>query len=438
MEDENKQQPSLPPGDDVPNWTMVNSQGAAQSPSGSSAMTPPPFQPAPAPAPRGNGRGFIIGAGVTALAILLGAGIGHSFWPASTSTSSQSAPVQTAPPQGSSSGTERTSSTAETQAIAAKVNPSLVDINTNLGYQGAQAAGTGMVMSSNGLVLTNNHVINGATKISATDIGNGKTYTAVVVGYNRTSDVAVIQLQNASGLSVAPFGNSKTVSVGQAVVGIGNAGGTGGTPSTAAGTVTALDQSITASDESSSNTEQLTGLIQTDAPIQPGESGGPLVTTSSKIIGMDTAASANFSFNQGTTQGFAIPINSALSIAHQIVAGHASDTIHIGATGFLGVQVQATSGGTSSSGQDGGPGATGTSIPGVSVAGTLANSPAAKSGLVNGDTITAVNNVTVNSPSDLTAALSRFHPGDSVTIKWTDANGQKHAESITLETGPAA
>jgi S1-C subfamily serine protease len=324
------------------------------------------------------------------------------------------------------------------KAVAAKVSPALVDINTNLGYQSSQAAGTGMVMTSNGLVLTNNHVIDGATQISATDIGNGKTYTAKVVGYNRTSDIAVIQLQNASGLTVASFGNSNNVSVGQSVVGVGNAGGAGGTPSSAAGTVTALNQSITASDESSSNTEQLTGLIQTNAPIQPGDSGGPLVTMGAQVIGMDTAASTNFSFSQGDSQGFAIPINNALSIAHKIIAGQASSTIHLGETGFLGVEVQANSGSSSNSFGNGSNNGGSSAANAITVVGTVSGSPAANAGLVQGDTITAVNGVSVTTPSELTAVLSRYHPGDTITMNWTDTSGNPQSAQITLEKGPAA
>ena len=210
-------------------------------------------------------------------------------------------------------------------AIASKVDPGLVDINTTLGYQQEQAAGTGIVLTSNGVILTNNHVIDGATSISVTDVGNQKTYTASVVGYDRTRDIAVLQLHNASGLQTATLGNSSNASVGEDVVGVGNAGGTGGTPSAAGGTVTALNQSITASDEGDGTSEQLSGLIETNADIQPGDSGGALVDTSGDVLGVDTAASAGFSFQSNDqssgNQGFAIPIDTALSIARAIEAG---------------------------------------------------------------------------------------------------------------------
>ena len=204
------------------------------------------------------------------------------------------------------------------------------------------------------MILTNNHVIDGATSISVTDIGNHQTYTASVVGYDRTKDIAVLQLHNASGLQTATLGNSSNVSVGEDVVGIGNAGGTGGTPSAAGGTVTALNQSITASDDGDGTSEQLSGLIETNADIQPGDSGGSLVNTSGDVLGMDTAASAGTSFQyngqSSGTQGFAIPIDTALSIAKTIEAGSGSSTVHIGETAFLGVEINAESSNSGDSG----------------------------------------------------------------------------------------
>ncbi len=242
-----------------------------------------------------------------------------------------------------------------TSQIASRVDPALVDVVSTDGYQGATSAGTGIVLSSNGEVLTNNHVVNGATSIKVTDIGNGKTYTATVVGYDASHDVAVIQLQGASGLTTANLGNSSTVQTGDNVTALGNAEGKGGTPSVAPGTVTALNQSITASDELSSVSEQLTGLIETNAPIQPGDSGGSLVNAYGQVIGMDTAAGSNDQ-SQGqsstATQAYAIPINEAVSIAKQIESGTTSADVHIGATAFLGLELQG-SGSSSGSGSNG-------------------------------------------------------------------------------------
>jgi S1-C subfamily serine protease len=333
-------------------------------------------------------------------------------------------------------------------AIASKIDPGLVDINTTLGYQQEQAAGTGIVLSSNGIILTNNHVIDGATSISVTDIGNHKTYTASVVGYDRTKDIAVLQLHNASGLQTASLGNSSNASVGEDVVGVGNAGGTGGTPSAAGGTVTALNQSITASDDGDGTSEQLSGLIETNADIQPGDSGGALVDTSGNVLGIDTAASAGFSFqsnNQsGGTQGFAIPIDTALSLAKAIEEGSGSSTVHIGETAFLGVEINAASSssgggngfGSAFGGNSGSTGNTGSSAAGASVASTVTNGPAQEAGLAEGDVITSLGGKSISTANDLTAAISQYHPGDKVSIGWTDSSGQTHTATVQLSSGP--
>jgi S1-C subfamily serine protease len=349
--------------------------------------------------------------------------------------------------------------------IASRVDPALVDVVSTDGDAGATSAGTGIVLSANGLILTNNHVINGATAIKVTDIGNGKTYTATVVGYDASHDVAVIQLQNASGLTVANLGNSSTVQVGDNVTALGNAEGKGGTPSVAPGTVTALNQSITASDELSSVSEQLTGLIETNAPIQPGDSGGSLVNAYGQVIGMDTAASSS-SGAQGqsstATQAFAIPINNALSIAHQIESGTTSADVHIGNTAFLGVELQGDSsssgsgsngfggsggfggfggfgGSDGSSGFGGSSGSSGQgSQTGVAIAGALSGSPAATAGLTQGDTITAIGGQSVATAEDISHALVKYHPGDSISVTYVDQSGNSQTVTMTLANGPAA
>jgi S1-C subfamily serine protease len=319
-----------------------------------------------------------------------------------------------------------------TSQIEAQVDPALVDIVSTLGYQRAESAGTGLVLTSSGEVLTNNHVIEGATSIRVTDVGNGQSYKASVVGYNQTKDVAVLQLQGASGLRTVKLGDSGSAAVGQKVVALGNAEGKGGTPSVATGVITALNASITASDQGSGTTEQLSGLINHNAPIQPGDSGGPLVNTAGDVIGIDTAASNSMQFQSAqnqATDAFAIPINEALSVAKQIEAGDGSSTVHIGATGFVGVEVESASN------------AAGQGVPagsGALVAGTLQGTPAASAGLAQGDVITSVDGKSVSSPSALQTALEEHHPGDSVRIGWTGQAGQAHSATLTLANGPAA
>ena len=327
--------------------------------------------------------------------------------------------------------------------IASRVDPALVDVISTDGYQGAKSEGTGIVLTSNGEVLTNNHVIEGATSVKVIDIGNGKTYTATIVGYDASHDVAVLQLQNASGLTTASLGNSSSVQTGDSVTALGNAEGKGGTPAVATGTVTALNQSITASDQLSAVSEQLTGLIETNAPIQPGDSGGPLVNSYGQVIGMDTAASSNYQFqgqSSTATQAYSIPIDNALSIAKQIEAGTTSADVHIGATAFLGLEIGGSSSNTGGFGGFGGfggqNGQSGTS--GVTIAGTVSGSPAANAGLTQGDTITAIAGQSVTSAEDVAHGLVKYHPGDSISVSWTDTSGQSHTTNLTLTSGPAA
>jgi S1-C subfamily serine protease len=430
---------------------------------------PPPTAPGVAPtAARTHRTARLIGVfGAAVVLLAAGVGIGHAAWQTpshvaassggSSSGSTSNPGSSTNPFNGSNSGgfgggvsgggsssSSGNSSTgtgpSDSSSIASKVDPGLVDIDTQLAYQSEEAAGTGIVLTSAGEVLTNNHVIDGATSISVTDIGNGKTYSASVVGYDRTKDVAVLQLHAASGLQTASLGDSSKVSVGEDVVGIGNAGGTGGTPSYAGGTVTALNQSISASDEGDGTTEQLTGLIETNANIQAGDSGGSLVNGSGQVIGMDTAASAGFSFQGGSgsgDQGYAIPIDTAVSLAKAIEAGDSSSSVHVGATGFLGVEINASQS-QSESGNgsfEGGFGQQPTGS-GAVVAGVVTSSPAQEAGLAQGDVITAVNGTAVGSPEDVTNALENDHPGDKVTITWTDTSGNSQSATVALTSGP--
>ena len=332
---------------------------------------------------------------------------------------------------GSSGSTAGTSTNVG--SIAAKVAPAIVDINSTLGYQSGLAAATGIVVSSDGKVLTNNHVIAGSTKLTATDVGNGKTYTATVVGYDVSHDIAVLQLQGASGLETAKIGDSSTAKVGQAVVGIGNAGGVGGAPASAGGSITALNQSIEARDEFGGTSERLSGLIQVDADIRSGDSGGPLVNGKGEVIGIDTAGSAEFTFAAQATQAYAIPINKAVQIAKQILAGKGSATVHIGATGFLGVSIARddTGNGFGGFGNQGLP----STSSGAVVAGVLNGLPAAKIGLGAGDTITSLNGRTISSRSGLSSVMVALHPGDTVDVDWVDTAGSRTRQASSWRTG---
>jgi S1-C subfamily serine protease len=331
---------------------------------------------------------------------------------------------------------------ADVSAIATKVTPGLVDVNSTFSYQHASGAGTGIVLTSKGEVLTNNHVVNGATSISVTDIGNGKTYTATVVGYDDSDDVAVLQLKNASGLVTASIGNSSTTTVGEPIVAIGNAGGTGGTPTSAGGSITGLNQSVTASDELDGLSEQLTGLIGVNADVQPGDSGGPLVNGSGQVLGIDTAGSSGsstfeFSGQSAPSEAYAIPINKAITIAKEIESGHGTSAIHVGPAAFLGVMVP---GSESNQGGIGGffGGSSAQTTPGVSISGVVSGGSAANAGLAAGDVITSFDGRSIVSSTALTHLLVPLHPGDKVELGWTDSSGTSRTATVVLQSGPPA
>jgi S1-C subfamily serine protease len=417
----------------------------------------------PPPPPPGSRFGRVLAyVAVAALAAGVGAGaaiaLNHSSDPSSSpaANGSQQNPFSNggnnfgqAPNNGQAPGNQNGTGTGGTnsgtgslnaQALAAKVDPAIVDITSQLKYNNATAEGTGIVISPSGLVLTNNHVIDEATSVSATLVVSGKTYTAKVLGYDSTDDVALLQLQGASGLKTASLGDSSKVKVGQAVLALGNAGGRGGLPSTAQGTVQGLNRTIQASDNGANTEETLHGMIETNAPIQEGDSGGPLVNSSAQVIGMDTAANTSgFAPDQSVaTAGFAIPINHAISITNQIAAGQASSTVHIGLGGFLGVTAAAASDPSGCQGNGGGGfgGGFGGYTPPVSSGALICQvypgTPAQAGGLTSGDVITSVNGQTVASSDALTTLMAGDHPGDQLSISYVDANGAKHQTSVTL------
>ena len=390
--------------------------------------------------------GLVIGSGVAALAILGAAGgtaLGLSSQ-GTTTTSSQSQGTTTLPGggtgtdggtngfsvpgdgsgglgDGSAGGTGNGSTGTGTESAAtpatAAQQKGVVTINTVLGYDtSSQAAGTGMVLSSDGTVLTNNHVVQGATSIVVTDETTGKEYRAEVVGTDATHDVAVLKLADASGLSTVTLDDDGEPATGDAVTDVGNAEGTGDLVA-AAGTVTALDQDIQVQSESGTGTESLQGLIEVAADIVSGDSGGPVLDSEGEVVGMATAASSG----SAQVTGYAIPITTAKAIADKILAGESSDTITIGLPAFLGVQVGATASGG-----------------GVAVAGTVEGSGAAAAGLVAGDTVTSIDGTAVTSSEALTAAVQAHAVGDRVVVGYTDATGAARTATVTLTAGPAA
>jgi S1-C subfamily serine protease len=299
------------------------------------------------------------------------------------------------------------------------VEAATVDINTSLGG-GSAAAGTGIVLSSSGVILTNDHVVAHGLEYSVRLTSTGASYPASLIGEDSTHDIAVIQVEGVTGLATAPIGDSSTVRVGDSVTAFGNAEGRGGAPAVANGQVTALGQSITASDQTGQALENLSGMIQTNAPILPGDSGGPLVNGSGQVIGMDTAASgARRAPQPGSIQAFAIPIDTALNYAHQLIAHPTAPPV----PALLGVCV-----GPSTSPQ----GAVLVAGAPCGANGVESGTPAATIGLGAGDVITSVGGSAVFSDSSLRAILQGDHPGQSVVIVWTDTKGQQHRARVTL------
>lgn len=429
---------NMPPyGSTASGWQQYpGSDWGSQPPPPPPWSTPdvPPGSPGGTPRPSRWRVASLFAAGVLLVAAV-GGFIGHLIDPGQT-TRYVRGPLGISGPSGGveipggTSGTAPRSSTgtgpADSSAIASRVSPALVDVNTTIDYGEAVGAATGMVITPNGEILTNNHVVDGATSIRVTDVGNGHTYSASVVGYDISKDVAVLQLSGASGLQTVQLGDSSTVATGAQVVAIGNAEGAGGTPSYAGGTVTALHRAITASDQLSGTSEQLSDMIETDAAIVSGDSGGPLVNTSGQVIGMDTAGSDSFQFTgQSGSQGYAVPINVAIAVAHTIEAGQKTSTVHIGPTAFLGVQVQ--------------PNASASGGSGAVIEGVVPGGPAAGAGLRAGDIITSVGGHQVTSNNDLRSVLVGYEsPGQQASITYYGPSGASHTTTVTFVNGPAA
>ena len=308
-------------------------------------------------------------------------------------------------------------------ALLGQVVPGLVDINTTLSYQGAIGAGTGIVLDPSGEVLTNNHVIEGATDITAVSLANSRTYPVDVIGFDRDNDIALVRLRGAADLPTATVGTSSTLAVGDPIAAIGNANGAGGAPSYAPGAVTQIGASVRASDESGGGTRELYDLIRVAADIRPGDSGGPLVNSAGQVVGVNVAATLTYRMGGVTGgEGFAIPIDRAMAIANQIRAGAASRSIHLGDTAFIGIGIA-----------DVRPGS---GMSGAVVRQVMPDTPARAAGLLPGDVITAVDGIPVNSAADLSTIMDQRRPGDTVTLTWVDRTGSPRSVPLVLAKGP--
>jgi len=407
-------QPSLTP----PEQTLL-------PPSAAEGFTPPPaWMPAPPPPPTSMWNriaAFIVLIAVVAAAA--GAGIGWTLARAvnghqvAQSTAQPETPIQQVTP-----GTGGSSSNATSASIAAKVSPAIVDINTMVG-SGA-AAGTGMIVSSTGEILTNNHVVSGSTSITVTVQGRAQQYSAHLVGVDISEDIAVIQIDgNVSGLPTVTFANSSSLKVGDAVVALGNALGRGGAPHATSGQITGLDQTITAS-SGPSGSETLDGMIESDAVIYEGDSGGPLVNTSGQVVGMITAGQAQGFRSSASDVGYAIQSNTAVGIVNRIRAHEQASDLTYGQVGFLGVSVQTLD---STSARQLGLNVS----SGALVSSVQSGSPAASAGIARYSVITNVGGTSVTSSETLGTAIRAHQPGERVSVTWVDSSGT-HTGTVTI------
>jgi S1-C subfamily serine protease len=403
----------------------------AAPPSGSYWVPPPPppppgsyWIPPPPPPPPPPVRGephlwrWIAVSFLVALIAAGGSGIGVGWGLAralhGTPTVAQSPIAIASPTAGPANGN------ADANAIASKVDPALVFINTVVGT--GQAAGTGMILTPDGEVLTNNHVVTGSTSINVTIVGQSVSHTAHVIGVAPAADVALIQIDGVSGLPTVTFASSTNVQVGDPIVAVGNALGLG-TPSVSSGSVTALNQTITAS-EGGSKSEQLTGMIESDAPISPGESGGPLVNTAGQVVGMITAGDIQGFRSQTSRVNYAIPADTVVSYVNKIRSGQASSDVVYGQVGYLGVSVRDLTPEIASQ--------LGLNVTsGADVVTVQSGSPAEAAGITPNSVITKVGTAQITTSNELGTAIRSYKPADRVAVTWVDQRGP-HTATVTL------
>ncbi|MGB2919262.1 MAG: trypsin-like peptidase domain-containing protein [Mycobacterium sp.] len=382
----------------------------APMPAGPGQHQRPGMPTAPHRQPRKRSRATALAAGAAALAIV-SAGVGggvavlahpdHNSAGSSASGAAPSMPAASVP-----AGT--------VEQVAAKVVPSVVKLEVNVGRQSEE--GSGVVLSTDGLILTNNHVVAGAENASAgaetkVVFSNGRTTTFTVIGTDPGSDIAVVRAEKVSGLTPIEVGSSADLRVGQDVVAIGSPLGLDGTVTT--GIISALNRPVAAGGDAQ-NQNTVLDAIQTDAAINPGNSGGALVNMNGELVGINSAI-ATMGAGAGGPQGgsiglgFAIPVDQAKRIADELIqTGSASRA-------SLGVQV----------GND-------ASAEGAKIVEVTSGGAAAAAGLPSGVLITKLNDRVIGSADALVAAVRSKAPGDKVTLTFVDPAGQTDTVEVTL------
>ncbi|WP_040870512.1 S1C family serine protease [Nocardia exalbida] len=358
--------------------------------------------------PRG-GRVCVL---VVALVLAVAAFLGYRGEPAGSDRpgpAGTAAPVAFAPPEPLDLG-----------LVTAAVRPALVNINASTERSGPGAAGSGIVLTADGEVLTSHHVVKGADTVTVTDVGNGKVYDAEVLGYDAEADIALLDLAAATELPTATIGTSAGLRVREEVLAIGNAGGTGGTPTAVHGPLTDLDTAIVAVNAADLSRKALSGMLEVAAAVTPGQSGGALVDRKASVVGVIAAASGEGArAADHPANGYAVPIDAAMRVVDQIRSGTPTDTVHIGPTATLGVLVS-------------------NALPvgtGARVDAALYGLPAHAAGLAAGDVITSIDDRTVTNAQSLRSALNTHKPNDTIRLGITGANGRRTVP-VALVAGP--
>ena len=361
----------------------------------------PPPSSAPLPAAPARPRSWL--AAIVAAAVLAGAGAGAGV---SALMHNDSTKTVVSPSASSSRNSSVIAKPTDVQGILAKVGPAVAYVRTQAFQSGrffpSGGAGTGIVLTPDGELLTNAHVVAGATSIKVTLGTDTQSHNATVIGADTNADLALVKISGVSNLPVAELGNSGDLKVGDGVIAIGNALNLQGGMTVTEGIVSALNRSIDATNES------LGGLIQTDAAINPGNSGGPLVNAAGQVVGINTATSGD-----AQNIGFAIAIDKAKPVIDQLKKGGGSTSSGSSApqasSAFLGVSV--TDGQT-----------------GALVADVDAASPAGRAGIQQGDEIVSLGGKSVQSADDLTSAMRSHKPGDRVTVTFLRGQNRQSAD----------
>jgi putative serine protease PepD len=350
-------------------------------------------------------------AAIVAAAVLAGAGAGAGVSALMHDSSTKTVTVPSASSSNFSGGNSSViAKPSDVQGILAKVAPAVAYVRTQDFSPGtffpSGGAGTGIVLTPDGELLTNAHVVSGATSIKVTIGSDTQSHDASVIGVDTTHDLALVKIAGVSNLPTAELGKSSDLKVGDSVIAIGNALNLQGGMTVTEGIVSALNRSIDAGGGSGSRSESLSGLIQTDAAINPGNSGGPLVNSAGQVVGINTATSGD-----AQNIGFAIAIDNAKPVIDQLKKGGSTPagSTNQGGQAFLGVSVT--------------DGQTGAQIMQVDP-----SSPAGKAGLQQGDEIVKLGNASVQSADDLTTAMQSHKPGDKVTVTFVRGQDQQSVD----------